>query len=63
MSTTTDEEVARKYATSKVPLVFKYEVVGLRAGVSIQWLSLYPKESEYSVSASDMHGIQEALRG
>ena len=47
MSTTTDEDVARKYAKSNVPLVLKYEVVGLRAGVSIQWLSLYPKESEY----------------
>ena len=47
MSTTTDEDVARKYAKSNVPLVLKYEVVGMRAGVSIQWLSLYPKESEY----------------
>ncbi len=47
MSTTADEDVARKYAKSNVPLVLKYEVVGLRAGVSIQWLSLYPKESEY----------------
>ncbi len=47
MSTTTDEEVARKYADSRVPLVFKYEVVGLRTGIPIRWLSLYPQEEEY----------------
>lgn len=47
MSTTSDEEVARKYAASNVPLVFRYDVVGLRAGVEIQWCSLYPKEAEF----------------
>jgi len=47
MSTTTNEEVARHYAASKAPLVFKYVVGGLKTGVSIQFLSLYPKEKEY----------------
>ena len=44
MSTTTCEDVAKHYAQSKVPLVFKYKVSGLNAGVCIQFLSLYPKE-------------------
>lgn len=47
MSTTTSEDVAKHYAESKVPLVFKYKVSGLKAGVCIQFLSLYPKEQEY----------------
>jgi len=47
MSTTTNEDVARHYADSKVPLVFKYVVGGLKTGVSIQFLSLYPKEEEF----------------
>mmetsp|Transcript_27426 Transcript_27426/g.58289 ORF Transcript_27426/g.58289 Transcript_27426/m.58289 type:complete len:132 (-) Transcript_27426:395-790(-) len=47
MSTTTNEEVAFVYATSKVPLVFKYIVGGMKTGVSIRFLSLYPKEEEF----------------
>eukprot|EP00932_Pfiesteria_piscicida_P016923 SRR837773.3829.p1 GENE.SRR837773.3829~~SRR837773.3829.p1 ORF type:complete len:207 (-),score=51.63 SRR837773.3829:18-545(-) len=47
MSTTTSEDVAKHYASSQVPLIFKYSVSGLRTGVSIQFCSLYPKEEEY----------------
>ena len=47
MSTTSEKEVALSYARSQKPLVFKYKTVGLNRGVSIQWLSLYPKEVEY----------------
>jgi len=47
MSTTANEEIARHYATSEVPLLFKYVVGGLKTGVSIQFLSLYPKEEEF----------------
>jgi hypothetical protein len=47
MSTTSDKEVALKYAASKRPLVFKYNTVGLTRGVKIQFLSLYPKEVEF----------------
>ena len=47
MSTTSDKEVAVKYAKSESALVFKYTTVGLTRGVKIQFLSLYPKEVEY----------------
>jgi hypothetical protein len=47
MSTTCDKEVALKYSRSQRPLVFKYKTFGLSRGVSIQFLSLYPKEVEY----------------
>lgn len=47
MSTTSSEDVARKYAASEVPLLLKYKVSGLRKGVSIKFLSLYPKEEEF----------------
>ena len=47
MSTTSDKEVAVKYAKSESALVFKYKTVGLTRGVKIQFLSLYPKEVEY----------------
>jgi hypothetical protein len=47
MSTTSEKEVALSYARSQKPLVFKYKTMGLNRGVSIQWLSLYPKEVEY----------------
>jgi hypothetical protein len=47
MSTTSDKEVALKYASSENPLVFKYTTVGLTRGVKIQFLSLYPKEVEF----------------
>jgi hypothetical protein len=47
MSTTCDKEVALTYSRSQRPLVFKYKTFGLSRGVSIQFLSLYPKEVEY----------------
>jgi hypothetical protein len=47
MSTTSDKEVAVKYAKSESALVFKYTTLGLTRGVKIQFLSLYPKEVEY----------------
>jgi hypothetical protein len=47
MSTTSDKEVAVKYAKSESALVFKYNTVGLTRGVKIQFLSLYPKEVEF----------------
>jgi hypothetical protein len=47
MSTTCDKEVALKYSRSQRPLVFKYRTFGLSRGVSIQFLSFYPKEVEY----------------
>jgi hypothetical protein len=47
MSTTCDKEVALKYARSQRPLLFKYKTFGLSRGVSIQFLSFYPKEVEY----------------
>jgi len=47
MSTTSDKDVALKYASSESALVFKYKTVGLTRGVKIQFLSLYPKEVEY----------------
>jgi hypothetical protein len=50
MSTTCDKEVALSYSrqgSGQVPLVFKYKTFGLSRGVSIQFLSLYPKEVEY----------------
>eukprot|EP00961_Rhodomonas_salina_P080887 1087979-Rhodomonas_salina.1 len=47
MSTTTDKHVALKYAGAESPLVFKYKTRGLGRGVSIRYLSVYPKEEEY----------------
>ncbi len=50
MSTTSDEEVALSYARRETPkpgLVFKFKTFGLSRGVSIQFLSLYPKEVEF----------------
>jgi Ca2+-binding EF-hand superfamily protein len=47
MSTTSNKDVALKYASSESALVFKYKTVGLTRGVKIQFLSLYPKEVEY----------------
>jgi hypothetical protein len=50
MSTTSNEEVAQSYAWCKAPkpgLVIKYKTSGLSRGVSIQFLSLYPKEVEF----------------
>jgi hypothetical protein len=47
MSTTSDKEVAVKYAKSESALVFKYTTLGLTRGVKIQFLSLYPKEVEF----------------
>ena len=50
MSSTSDKEVALSYACCKAPkpgLVIKYKTSGLSRGVSIQFLSLYPKELEF----------------
>jgi len=47
MSTTRSHEVARKYAASQVPLIFKYKTRGLGRGCSLEFLSVYPKEKEY----------------
>jgi len=50
MSTTCDKEVAISYSrtgSGQNPLVFKYKTLGLSRGVSIQFLSFYPKEVEY----------------
>jgi hypothetical protein len=47
MSTTDKLEVALSYARSRCPLVFKYKTQGLNRGCSIQFLSLYPFETEF----------------
>jgi hypothetical protein len=47
MSTSTSEDVARHYAGKQAPLIFQYKVRGLKAGASVQFLSLYPREEEY----------------
>ena len=47
MSTSRDKTVAFKYAASVTPLVFHYKARALAQGVSIEFLSLYPKEKEY----------------
>ena len=47
MSTSRSERVAHSYADSRSPLIFKYNTVGLGRGVSIEYLSFYPKEREY----------------
>eukprot|EP00747_Dinoflagellata_sp_TGD_P151343 gnl/TRDRNA2_/TRDRNA2_177205_c1_seq14.p1 gnl/TRDRNA2_/TRDRNA2_177205_c1~~gnl/TRDRNA2_/TRDRNA2_177205_c1_seq14.p1 ORF type:complete len:197 (+),score=37.87 gnl/TRDRNA2_/TRDRNA2_177205_c1_seq14:70-591(+) len=47
MSTSADKSVAIKYAASESPLIFRYKAQGLAKGVSIKFLSLYPKEEEY----------------
>eukprot|EP00747_Dinoflagellata_sp_TGD_P192645 gnl/TRDRNA2_/TRDRNA2_57751_c0_seq1.p1 gnl/TRDRNA2_/TRDRNA2_57751_c0~~gnl/TRDRNA2_/TRDRNA2_57751_c0_seq1.p1 ORF type:complete len:455 (-),score=84.90 gnl/TRDRNA2_/TRDRNA2_57751_c0_seq1:43-1407(-) len=47
MSTSADYGVAIKYAASKRPLVLRYNTKGLTKGVSIKFLSVYPKEEEY----------------
>ncbi len=43
---TTSEDVAKHDAQSKVALVFKYKVSGLKAGACVQFLILYPKEQD-----------------
>ncbi len=52
--------VAGLFAAAEVPLVFKYEVVGLRAGVAIRWLSLYPKESEMRLVPSSLPHVHRS---
>ena len=47
MSTSRSAIVAYQYAASSSPLIFKYNTVGLGRGVSIEYLSFYPKEREY----------------
>jgi hypothetical protein len=47
MSTTDQEEVAKAYASSRSPLIFRFRTTGLDRGCKIQYLSLYPKETEY----------------
>ncbi len=48
MSTSRDKNVAfDEYAKSVTPLVFHYNARALAQGVSIEFLSLYPKEKEY----------------
>ena len=47
MSTSRSERVAHSYAGSSSPLIFKYKTRALGRGVSIEYLSFYPKEREY----------------
>merc|ERR1712019_304157 len=47
MSTTKDRTVAEKYSAGKDSIIFNYDTSGLTTGVSLQFLSVYPKESEY----------------
>jgi len=47
MSTTATKAVALKYASSTVPLLFRYKTRGNSRGVSIQFLSMFPGEDEY----------------
>ena len=48
MSTSRSKEVALRYADSTCPLVFQYITKGMdRPGVSLDFLSMYPKEKEY----------------
>jgi hypothetical protein len=62
MSTSSDKEVALTYTCSEAPtpgLVFKYKTSGLSRGVSIQFLSLYPKEVEFIYP---VHLFKQVLR-
>ena len=47
MFTSRDQTVAFKYPASQTPPVFHYRAKALMQGVSIEFLSLYPKEKEY----------------
>lgn len=47
MSTTKDKKVAMSYALSDQPLLFKFATEALETGVSIEFVSVYPKEREY----------------
>lgn len=47
MSTSRSRDVALAYAVGTSPLVFRLEAKGLALGVSIRFLSIYPKEEEY----------------
>jgi hypothetical protein len=48
MSTSADMHVAMSYASQgQVGLVFRYNTIGQTRGVSISYLSLYPKEVEF----------------
>jgi len=47
MSTSRSKGVAQQYAASRCPLLFKYITRALGRGVSIDYLSIYPKEREY----------------
>ena len=47
MSTSRSAIVAYQYAASSSPLIFKYKTRALGRGVSIEYLSFYPKEREY----------------
>jgi len=47
MSTSHSKSVAAKYAMSATPLIFHFRARALGKGVSIGFLSLYPKEEEY----------------
>ena len=46
MSTTEDLNVAKGYAMSEMPLLFRFEARGRSKGVDIGFLSLYPRERE-----------------
>jgi hypothetical protein len=47
MSTTADKRVAMKYSASRSPLILRYKTRGLTTGLSLRFLSVYPKEDEY----------------
>ena len=47
MSTSAKKEVALSYAASQCPLLFQYKTRGLGRGVSLSWVSCYPKEEEF----------------
>jgi len=47
ISTSADQRVAAAYAQSRNPLLLRFRSRGLNRGVSLQFLSLYPKEQEY----------------
>jgi hypothetical protein len=62
MSSTSDKDVALSYARRETPkpgLVIKYKTFGLSRGVSIQFLSLYPKEVEFIYP---VHLFKQVLR-
>merc|ERR1711974_203767 len=46
MSTTRNEEVARKYA-GDAGVIFKFKTQDLSQGVSLRYLSVFPGEDEY----------------